>query len=219
MPLDVKGVGSALETGGAIASVVPGIGTVVGGIASVFGGLLSSFDTKSVAGMNRTLGRFFRAGAPCLVGTVVASAGGTGAQQWSDAVALLGIETEKGANQTKEGYTEDAPKDRYGKDSGVRPDYSRDKLVQWLKDVAAGKYTSALDPSPQVASIYNWRALLSAWGVNLQTYDAQAQGQKATLAAEAAAQPQGQAAEVATGKQDFVPLLVAGGLLLLSTRL
>lgn len=150
---------SSLVEGAAGFAGVPGLDLV----ANLLGPALES---KSVAGLNRSAGRLFRAGAPVIVASAMFRRGGTGADVWDAAVPMLGIVTAKVSGQTKHGYATDPPKDEYGKDFGLRPDYSKELFLQYLGDAAAGRDASSAD-SAKAASRYDWPKLLAVMGVNL----------------------------------------------------
>jgi hypothetical protein len=98
---------------GALTAINP----IAGGIASlgaslfedVFSGL---FKSKSNANWDRTIGRFYRAGAPVAVTQriywLVKDVDPTGAKVWELAVDILGVEVET-KQGTKHGYTRNPP--------------------------------------------------------------------------------------------------------------
>lgn len=93
------------------------VNPVIGGAAAALLGAAEamglSFETKSVAGWDRTIGRFYRAGAPKEVTRALyrlaKPTDKTGAALWELAVDFVGIPTAKTKNQTKKGYTRDSP--------------------------------------------------------------------------------------------------------------
>lgn len=111
-----KGAGKAVGQAIGAISGVPIVGDILGDLIG------SAFETKSVAGWNRTLGRIYRAailgqvpaldaGAVPIVRTLkaawLAAGDKTGAQFWDRVVSYFGVPTEKGG--TKEGYGAGAP--------------------------------------------------------------------------------------------------------------
>jgi hypothetical protein len=106
--------GSAIKLGATALGAVTGIGApVVGGVLSLLEGAGLSFETKSVAGWDRTIGRFYRAGAPAFLTRWMyqrfRSEDPTGSKLWELAVDNVPIATEKQSGQTKKGYTRNPP--------------------------------------------------------------------------------------------------------------
>lgn len=112
----------------AVGLVNPVAGAVVGGIMSAAQALGISFESKSVAGWNRTLGRLYRAGCPLVIAKLIysklSSKDPTGAKVYEILVDNVPIPTAKEKNQTKHGFTRDPP---------VRqPDRPDSGLVAWI---------------------------------------------------------------------------------------
>lgn len=140
------------------------------------GGLLSgligsALETKSVAGLNRTAGRLFRAGAPVIVASAMYRRGGTGDDVYRAAVEVLGVKTAPESGQTKKGYSYDPPV-RLRDDKASAAEAAA--LKRYLADAQAGRDSSAADPTAAIGSTYDWPKLLAAMGVPLASSDAPA---------------------------------------------
>lgn len=187
------GFGSVIE-GAAGLSGLPGADLVAGLLAPVF-------ETKSVAGLDRSAGRLFRAGAPVIVASAMYRRGGTGADFVDAAVSSLGIRTAPEPGQTKKGYASDPP-------VRVRDDTA---LKVYLRDAAAGRDSGEAD-SAEAASHYDWVRFLRALGVPLESSDAPGwlKRKAAPTAPAAAVTAPPEAASVAAGSKSATRRSIEG---------
>jgi hypothetical protein len=116
----VQAIGSNLGKGNYVQAAVgaatllnPALGVVAAGAAKVADLLGLSFESKSKANWDRTLGRMYRAGFPVwfskILYTHLRSKDPTGGKLWDAVVEFFQVPTEKQSGQTKHGYAANPP--------------------------------------------------------------------------------------------------------------